>query len=150
MENLQQNPQMFQLAIIVFFAIAMYFILIKPQRKRDRETEEMRNNIKLGDEVVTIGGICGKVVKTKDDSIVIQTGADRTKLEFKRWAVSSVDKKANPKYKDEPVEEKKVRPKRLGKKAESLEDEVQALVTDADKVAETAVNEVIDDVSAEG
>lgn len=141
------NQQMYQLAIIVFFAVAMYFILIKPQRKRDRETDEMRNNIQVGDEIVTIGGICGKVVKTKDDSIVIQVGADRTKLEFKRWAISAVDKKANTKYRDvEPAEEKKVRPKRLGKKAESLEDEAQALIENT----ENAVNEVVEDASVEG
>ena len=141
------NQQIYQLGIIVVFAVAMYFILIKPQRKRDRETEEMRNSIQVGDEIVTIGGICGKVVKTKDESIVIQVGADRTKLEFKRWAISAVDKKANTKYRDEPVEEKKVRPKRLGKKAESMEEEAQEVV---ENTANDVVNEVVEDASVEG
>ena len=138
----QTNTSLYQLGIIVIFAIAMYFILIKPQRKRDKETEEMRQGVQVGDEIVTIGGICGKVVKTKDESIVIQVGADKTKLEFKRWAISAVDKKANTKYRDEaPVEEKKARPKRLGKKAESMEEEIQEAVLEA----ETAVEEAVSD-----
>ena len=144
--GIMPQQQMYQLVILVVFIAAMYFLLIKPQRKKDKETQEMRNSVQVGDEIVTIGGICGKVVKTKDESIVIQVGADKTKLEFKRWAISTVDKKAGPRNKDyEPVEEKKAaRPKRLGKKAESLVDEAPTLndelVAEADHASESVSN----------
>ena len=135
------NP-MYTFVIMIAFIAIMYFVLIKPQKKKDRETQEMRDSIRVGDEIVTIGGICGRVVKTKDESIVIQTGADKTKLEFKRWAVSSIEKKADSKYRDtEPQEEKKARPKRLGKKAESMEEEIQEAALEA----ETAVEEAVSD-----
>ena len=126
------------------FAAAMYFILIKPQRKKDQENDAMRKSLKVGDEIVTIGGVCGKVVKTKEDSIIIQVGADKTKLEFKRWAVSAVTKKAEGRFRDEdaPVEEKKARPKRLGRKAESMEEEAQALVENVDENVEAVDTEI--------
>ena len=55
----------------------------------------MRNNIAVGDQIVTIGGICGKVIQTKDDTLIIQVGADKTKMEMKRWAVSTIEKKSD-------------------------------------------------------
>lgn len=134
---------MYQMAIILVFVAAMYFVLIKPQKKKDKETAEMRNNVQVGDEIVTIGGICGKVVKTKDESIVIQVGADKTKIEFKRWAISSVEKKApNKRVMESEVEEKKVKPKRLGRKAESMEEEVES-VTDVQESVAEQVDEVL-------
>lgn len=134
--------QQIQLIILVVFIVAMYFLLIRPQKKKDKETQNMRNSVQVGDEIVTIGGICGKVVKTKDESIVIQVGADKTKLEFKRWAISSVDKKAAPRIKEyDSVEEKKARPKRLERKAESSVDEPptlnDGLVAEADHSSES-------------
>ena len=143
------NP-MYTLVIMLAFIAIMYFVLIKPQKKKDRETQEMRDSIRVGDEIVTIGGICGKVVKTKDESIVIQTGADKTKMEFKKWAISSIDKKAESKYRDsEVVEEKKARPKRLGKKAESMEEEAKAIAESAESLVENTAEGVIDAVNPE-
>ena len=68
----------------------MYFLLIRPQKKREKEVNAMRSGIQVGDEIITIGGICGKIVKTKDESLVIQVGADKVKFEIMRWAVSKV------------------------------------------------------------
>lgn len=112
---------MFQGIILVAFLAIMYFMLIKPQKKKEQEIENMRSSIKIGDEIVTIGGIMGRVVKTKDESLIIQVGADKTKFEVKRWAVSSVDKKgegsaASSKEEAQATESKKSKPKRLGKK----------------------------------
>ena len=84
------NSFMMQVIILVAFIALMYFLLIRPQKKKEKEVKEMRDAIKVGDEVITIGGICGKIVKTKDDSLIIQVGADKTKFEIMRWAVSSV------------------------------------------------------------
>jgi len=69
--------------IIVFF----YFFLIRPQRKRDKETQQMRASIEVGDEIVSIGGIIGTVVSIREDMLVIETGGDRCKIRLARWAV---------------------------------------------------------------
>lgn len=79
----------------IFFLILMvavfYFMLIRPEKKRKKEAEEMRSNIQTGDRITTIGGITGTVVSVKDDKIVLETGADRVRIEFVNWAVSSND-----------------------------------------------------------
>lgn len=67
--------------------LVFYFVLIRPQRKRDKETQRMRNSIQVGDEVVTAGGIVGLVVSIKEDTVVIETGGDRSKIRIKRWAI---------------------------------------------------------------
>lgn len=84
----------------------------------------MRNTLQVGDEIITIGGICGKIVKTKEDSIVIQVGADKVKFEMMRWSVSSVvssSRSAGKSAVAEDEEEKKVKPKRLRKAADEEE-----------------------------
>jgi len=73
--------------IAVLFA-GMYFMTIAPQRKRQKEEQAMRDNLQIGDEVTTIGGIMGRVVTVKEDSIIIETGADRTKLRMLRTSIA--------------------------------------------------------------
>ena len=77
--------------MIVVMAVAMYFLMIRPQKKKQKEEQEMRDSIQIGDEVTTIGGIIGRVVTVKEDSIVIETGADRVKMRFQRWAIQTND-----------------------------------------------------------
>lgn len=74
--------------IVVF--LAMWLFMFRPQQKRRQKEEEMRNNLKIGDEIVTIGGVVGKVIGLRDDSFVLETGGE--KLCFKKWAISSVNK----------------------------------------------------------
>ncbi len=114
-----------QLIILVVFIGIMYFLLIRPQKKKEKTIQNMRNSLQVGDEIITIGGICGKIVKTKDDSIVIQVGADKVKFEMMRWSVSSVVSSSKPAAKSavEEEEKKKIMPKRL-KKASDEEEEV--------------------------
>lgn len=112
------NPLGMQFMILIIFIVAMYFLLIRPQKKKKKSISEMRNSIQVGDEVVTIGGICGKVVKTKDETIVIQVGADKVKFEMMRWSISSVTSKSSKHAPVEKEEPKKAKPKRLGKKEE--------------------------------
>ncbi len=83
---------------LVLLVVIMYFLLIRPQKKREKQVTAMRNAVKVGDEVVTIGGLRGKIVKTKDEVLTIQVGNDKTKFEIMRWAISKVE---NPS--DEPV-----------------------------------------------
>lgn len=74
------------LLMVAMFAI-MYFVMIRPQKKRQKEEEAMRNAVDAGDEITTIGGIVGRVVTVKEESLIIETGADRNKLQIKKWAV---------------------------------------------------------------
>ena len=67
----------------------MYFLMIRPQKKKQKEEQAMRDNIQIGDEITTIGGIMGRVVTVKDDSLIIETGADRNKMKVARWAVGT-------------------------------------------------------------
>ena len=76
------------LPCVAFFAI-MYFIMIKPQKKKQKEEQNMRDSIQVGDEITTIGGIMGRVVTVKEDSLIIETGADRNKMKITKWAVST-------------------------------------------------------------
>lgn len=81
------------LVVWVLILVAFYFFWIRPQSKKKKEEEAIRNNLEIGDEIVTIGGIMGRVVSINDDtdSMVIETGADRTKIKLKKWALSSVE-----------------------------------------------------------
>ena len=84
------NGTLTMLLPLVILLAVMYFLLIRPQKKREKEINAMRRGIQVGDEIITIGGICGKIVKTKEESLVIQVGADKVKFEIMRWAVSKV------------------------------------------------------------
>ena len=112
------------LITFVLIILIFYFLIIRPQKKRDKQIQEMRSSLQVGDEIITIGGICGKIVKTKDESIVIQVGADKVKFEMMRWSVSAVVSSAKPASApaEEEPERKKVMPKRL-KKASAEEEE---------------------------
>ncbi|MGI6727829.1 MAG: preprotein translocase subunit YajC [Anaerovoracaceae bacterium] len=81
---------LYSLMPLFLLIIIMYFLLIRPQKKREKQVNTMRANIKAGDEIVTIGGIYGTVMRVKDDNLVIQVGADKTKLEIARWSVSNL------------------------------------------------------------
>lgn len=75
----------------------MYFMMIRPENKRKKEAEELRSSLKNGDKVTTIGGITGIVVDVKDDKFVIETSADRVRVEFCKWALSTNDTAAEAK-----------------------------------------------------
>lgn len=75
-------------APIVIVLVVFYFMLIRPQQKKDKEDRAMRENLEIGDEIVTIGGIVGLVVSIKEDTVVIETGSDRSKIRIVKSAVS--------------------------------------------------------------
>ena len=76
------------LMLVVMLGI-FYFMLIRPENKRKKEAEQMRNSLKTGDKITTIGGIMGTVVSIKDDKFVIETSADQVRIEFAKWALSA-------------------------------------------------------------
>ena len=75
--------------MLVAMLAIFYFMLIRPENKRKKEAEQMRNSVKTGDKIVTIGGITGTVVNVKDSRIVLETGADQVRIELEKWAISS-------------------------------------------------------------
>lgn len=76
------------LMLVVMVAI-FYFMLIRPENKRKKEAEAQRNALKVGDKIVTIGGIVGYVVDIKEDRFVVETSSDRVRIELAKWALSS-------------------------------------------------------------
>ena len=74
--------------MMVAMLALMYFMLIRPENKRKKEAEEMRASVRSGDRVTTIGGVTGVVVDVKEDKFVIETGADRVRVEFAKFALS--------------------------------------------------------------
>lgn len=75
--------------MIVALIAIFYFMLIRPENKRKKEAANMRNSLSVGDEITTIGGIIGTVCAVKENSIVIEIGADRVRLEVTKWAVAN-------------------------------------------------------------
>jgi preprotein translocase subunit YajC len=73
--------------MIVVMLVIFYFMLIRPENKKKKQLNEMRSSLKVGDEITTIGGILGTICAVKDESIVIETGADRVRMEFAKWAI---------------------------------------------------------------
>ena len=76
---------------LLMMIVVFYFMLIRPENKRKKEAEQLRNSLNEGDEITTIGGIVGTVVSVKDEKFVIETGADQVRIEFQKWALSSND-----------------------------------------------------------
>ena len=97
------------LPLVIMIAL-MYFLMIRPENKRKKQAEEMRNSLKKGDQITTIGGIVGKIVHVTDENIVIETSDDRVRMELAKWAVSTnnsnppEEKKSKKAKKDEPAQ----------------------------------------------
>lgn len=128
---------LYSLMPLILLILIMYFLLIRPQKKKEKQTNSMRNSIKAGDDIITIGGIYGTVVRVRDERLIIQVGADKTKLEITRWAVSKVvteeattskssgsKKVTEPEVENEPT--KKSRPKKLEKTASPAPESTEA------------------------
>ena len=76
------------LMLVLMFAI-MYFLMIRPENKRKKKAQEMRDNVQVGDKITTIGGMIGRVVHVSDDKVTFETGEDRVRIEVTKWAISS-------------------------------------------------------------
>ncbi len=113
-------PQEYYSIIMIVAMIAiLYFLMIRPEQKRKKQAQQMRDSLKKGDMITTIGGIVGKIVMVNDSTIVIETSEDRVRMELTKWAVSTTgvqtsdmpekkkDEKKEEKKSDGPMEEKK-------------------------------------------
>ncbi len=76
------------IGMLVVLIAVMYFVMIRPQKKQQKKEAQMRNSLQIGDEIITIGGIYGRVVSLKDESIVIESSGDRSKIQVTRTAVA--------------------------------------------------------------
>ena len=79
------------LGMVVVFFLVFYFFAIRPQKKQEKQVNEMRNQLMVGDEITTIGGIIGKIISIKEETVMIETGHDRTKIRILKSAVRNVD-----------------------------------------------------------
>ena len=91
----EQNPMgtVIMLGFWVLVFVILYFVMIRPQRKKQQEEDALRNSVEVGDDITTFGGIVGKVIAVRDDdeTIVIETGSDKARIRFKKWAIRSID-----------------------------------------------------------
>lgn len=82
------------MGILILMLVVMYFVVIRPQKKQEKQVQEMREQLQVGDEITTIGGIIGKIISIKEETVMIETGHDRTKIRVLRDAIKKVDVKA--------------------------------------------------------
>ena len=82
------------IVMLVAMVAIFYFLLYRPQKKQDKAQNEMRNSLSIGDEITTIGGIIGKIVSIKEETLVLETTKEKTKIRILRSAVRTVDVKA--------------------------------------------------------
>ena len=107
------------LMLVILIAV-FYFLLIRPENKRKKQAQAMRDSLKKGDVITTIGGIIGKIVQVNPDTLVIETSEDRVRMEITKWAISTTgvqssteakaakkkdEEKADEKAEDKPAEE---------------------------------------------
>ena len=134
------NSSMTSLIFIVILIVVMYFLMIRPQKKRQKEEQEMRASLEIGDEIITIGGIVGRVVTIREEDIVIETGADRTKMKLQRWAVNTNKTKMEQHRKEveaaRAAAQEKKNSKKSGKEGKTAPEEPKVL-SDDDKKGES-------------
>ncbi len=92
----------YSIAIFGVFIVIMYFVLIRPQSKKRKQEEAIRNNVQVGDEIITIGGIYGRVISIKEDSVIIESSNDRSKNRIAKWAIQT-----NLSVREEPKKDSK-------------------------------------------
>ena len=103
---MDQNMSMILMMVLLF--AMMYFMMIRPENKRKKKLQEMRESLKKGDTVTTIGGIVGKIVRVTDDTIVFETSEDRVRVEVAKWAISTTGVQTD----EVPVEKKSKKAKK--------------------------------------
>ena len=121
--------------VMMIFIIAIFWlILIRPQRKREKQVNAMRSAIKAGDKIVTIGGTKAKVLKAKEESLIIEAGPN-VRMEVMRWAVSQVLEEAKGSVKNPKTEEKPI--------LEGLKEDAEELIEEAVEKVETSADEAL-------
>ena len=104
--------------LMIVLLVGVFYMMYRSNKKQERETADMRNNLEIGDEITTIGGIIGEIVRIKEETVTIETGKDRTKIRILRSAVRSVDvhayeKRGDGKKPEAPIVEDVKKPRKL-------------------------------------
>lgn len=105
-----------QIIMLVAVVALMYFMIFLPQKKQKKKDQEMRSSLEIGDEIVTIGGIIGKVVTIRENDIIIETGSDRNKMKIERWAINTNKTKAEQQQKEIEAAREAAKAKKAKKK----------------------------------
>lgn len=100
--------------MIIGMIVVFYFFMIRPENKKKKEAQQMRDALKVGDNITTIGGIVGDIVHVKEDNIIIETSADKVRMELTKWSISTNNTavKAAAKAKEEAVAKRKAEKKK--------------------------------------
>ena len=122
----------YSIILMIVMLGVMYFIMIRPQKKRQKEEQEMRNSLEIGDEIITIGGIVGRVVTIREEDLIIETGADRTKMKIQRWAVNTNKTKVEQHRKEVEAAKEAAKSKKEKKAKEKESKEEPKVLTDDD------------------
>ena len=85
--NAQKGSILMIVFYILFFVALFYFMIFRPNKKKQKEEKKLRDSLQVGDEIVTIGGIYGRIISLKEDTIVIESVSDHSKLTISRWAL---------------------------------------------------------------
>lgn len=107
----------FIILIIAFIAV-YYFLILRPENKKKKEAEELKNSLKVGDKITTIGGIVGKVCDVKGECIVIETSADRVRMELQKWSVMTNNSAEEARAKAQAEARQKAKERADARKAE--------------------------------
>ena len=119
--------------MLVLMIAIFYFLLIRPENKRKKAAEQMRNNLKKGDTVTTIGGIVGKVIAVSENTLVIETSEDRVRMELTKWAISTVNGQTEPPKEKKEKEPAEVTSSQKDELPEDVVDEIPAPEDDEPK-----------------
>lgn len=98
---------MYTLVFMIIMLVVLYFIMIRPQRKKEKADAEMRKNVQVGDEIETVGGIVGIITKIEENTVVIETSSDRCKMRIKKWAIAQNVSANEEKKKEEDLKAEK-------------------------------------------
>lgn len=104
----------YTIIMLIAMVAIMYFLMIRPENKRKKKAQEMRDSLKKGDVITSIGGIVGRIVSVSKDTIVIETSDDRVRMELAKWAVSSVGVQSTEQPEEKKESKKEDKKKELG------------------------------------
>ena len=143
--SLSQSAQ--ALILPIAFLVIFYLLAIRPQQKREKKVRDMRDALRVGDEIITIGGIYGKIVRVKEDIVTIEVGSGKTKFDITKWAVGSTvnEREDKKETKKEDKKEVKKESKKNNVKEDAKIEEVKTEETKVEEVKTEEVNENNDD-----
>ncbi|WP_455582865.1 preprotein translocase subunit YajC [Dysosmobacter sp.] len=116
------NESSYSIIMLVVLMAVFYFLLIRPENKRKKKAQEMRESVKKGDTITTIGGIIGRVVQVNKDTLVIETSEDRVRMEVTKWAISTTGVQTT----DQPVDEKSDKKKKKEESAPAAQEPAES------------------------